>query len=1081
MAEYSQLSTGGVDESVEVLRPEVARCHSCETEYLHVHARFCHICGSPRQEEDEEDAFARLFADVEERSYRAGTQVMVRGEPGTEMLLVAEGTLTVHLDDVDDEPLAELSQGQFCGEGAAVEESSLRTAHVVAKEDTTALVLLRRTVLQLESIWPGLQVALKQLFESRKAGHYDAREESDGPEEMLVSTLSRRVLDQRRENATKTGSGQGLDAILHARSMTTVTIAASRFKRILREKRYRKKMEEFKAKRTRWKQDRQDWVLYAITGLTVITCLVMGGCLGYVAFFRVDWWGRGCLEGEVRARETGVRDLDESSLCHVDESVLDRQMLLVLGSCLLEVIANVLYVVVVDVDLNEWFERTPAHRWAFGALAGAQAARAVGHALFFPECWLVVLSLLSACWLVRGDNLVLRTDVLVIMMIVWPWALALQIIGWLSHYLKDDWPLTGTEIRLVNHSSGCTAVSVDEYGYMNLYLKRLLALLCGIPLCIGSFRLLYTGFLDTKYQVSVSSSSPRSEAFKIVSRNIWYWMAYFWAVQGVLRIDGLVEWHPSESESRLFENTRYSREHGTTHPADAWLHHGGKEVLFDLLMAVFCFVPAILISLFKEKIWTKLNSFFERRQRLKDGAFMAAMMTSEEGTLTQDEMVKLGREKLRRVRWSTIASDRGILARKPGSSADDFDLSEPCDPGDIDFFISHAHKDNHEAKFRVLSGLAERFEEQHGRQPTFWLDTVCIDRRNPSEQLKFQLTSVFVMACDKFLILFSGKWCTRLWCIWELNTVFAMDGDVRRIQVLSLNKPHATAALTRTNSSPETGADWVTPEERLREFDVRDAKCWSKADERKIRSIIGANGRSGQRHFNAIIHRLSGQLSESLRVDRFGVPANKLKRVSRAGWLQKRFGLHQGLERHFFVAVDHHLYEFKDESQRQWLFAISLTEAEVMDEQEDSLRVEFQRNSLDNRNSLDTTAETPGEWHMRCSSQSERDEWVEALQQEIDSSRPARTKSNSSLVASPRGAPAEEPGETLSLGNGKKYHAFLSHDWGRDGSGRNNHARVSIINDMLKKKGIVTWCAEQDFLSPRALPASFTRLVFVQV
>ena len=184
--------------------------------------------------------------------------------------------------------------------------------------------------------------------------------------------------------------------------------------------------------------------------------------------------------------------------------------------------------------------------------------------------------------------------------------------------------------------------------------------------------------------------------------------------------------------------------------------------------------------------------------------------------------------------------------------------------------------------------------------------------------------------------------------------------------MLSLNKPHATAALTRTNSSPETGADWVTPEQRLREFDVRDAKCWSKADERKIRSIIGANGRSGQRHFNAIIHGLSGQLSESLRVDCFGVPANKLKRVSRAGWLQKRFGLHQGLERHYFVALDHHLYEFKDESQRQWLNAISLTEAEVMDEQEDSLRVEFQRNSLDNRNSLDTTAETPGEWHMRC-------------------------------------------------------------------------------------------------------------------
>jgi hypothetical protein len=34
---------------------------------------------------------------------------------------------------------------------------------------------------------------------------------------------------------------------------------------------------------------------------------------------------------------------------------------------------------------------------------------------------------------------------------------------------------------------------------------------------------------------------------------------------------------------------------------------------------------------------------------------------------------------------------------------------------------------------------------------------------------------------------------------------------------------------------------------------------------------------------------------------------------------------------------------------------------------------------------------------------------------------------------------------------------FLSHDWGIDALGRNNHERVAIVNEGLKARGIVTW------------------------
>ena len=36
-------------------------------------------------------------------------------------------------------------------------------------------------------------------------------------------------------------------------------------------------------------------------------------------------------------------------------------------------------------------------------------------------------------------------------------------------------------------------------------------------------------------------------------------------------------------------------------------------------------------------------------------------------------------------------------------------------------------------------------------------------------------------------------------------------------------------------------------------------------------------------------------------------------------------------------------------------------------------------------------------------------------------------------------------------------HVFLSHNWGEDDSGRDNHYRVSLINKELKKLGYQTW------------------------
>ena len=62
---------------------------------------------------------------------------------------------------------------------------------------------------------------------------------------------------------------------------------------------------------------------------------------------------------------------------------------------------------------------------------------------------------------------------------------------------------------------------------------------------------------------------------------------------------------------------------------------------------------------------------------------------------------------------------------------------------------------------------------------------------------------------------------------------------------------------------------------------------------------------------------------------------------------------------------------------------------------------------------------------------------------------------------------------------------FLAHDWGTDEQGRNNHDRVSVVNDALKQLGYKTWFdSEQmtgDIVDKMCDGIDNTRLVLVFV
>ena len=54
----------------------------------------------------------------------------------------------------------------------------------------------------------------------------------------------------------------------------------------------------------------------------------------------------------------------------------------------------------------------------------------------------------------------------------------------------------------------------------------------------------------------------------------------------------------------------------------------------------------------------------------------------------------------------------------------------------------------------------------------------------------------------------------------------------------------------------------------------------------------------------------------------------------------------------------------------------------------------------------------------------------------------------------------------------KRTHVFLTHDWGKDETGRDNHERVAKVNDWLKANGVITWF-DTDRMTGRVVQTMF--------
>jgi hypothetical protein len=134
--------------------------------------------------------------------------------------------------------------------------------------------------------------------------------------------------------------------------------------------------------------------------------------------------------------------------------------------------------------------------------------------------------------------------------------------------------------------------------------------------------------------------------------------------------------------------------------------------------------------------------------------------------------------------------------------------------------------DDGELKRQEIIKFSEEFRRRNGRYPTFWFDKVCINMADSDDHRAITVLPVTIGACDKVLVLLSPSYLKRIWCIWELQAVFAFclrELAVDRIVVVDAG---GGAALQRDAQT----------------WSLDDAHCFDPNEELRLRGLADVIG-----------------------------------------------------------------------------------------------------------------------------------------------------------------------------------------------------------------------------------------------
>lgn len=114
------------------------------------------------------DLLERLSQQAKAMTFLPGDKIIGEGEKGDSLYIITHGQVSIYKDAHENEPIAELRDGDFVGEMALLEDQ-VRTANVKALKPTTLLRLTRKDVLSMAENELELKARLEQISSFRKS------------------------------------------------------------------------------------------------------------------------------------------------------------------------------------------------------------------------------------------------------------------------------------------------------------------------------------------------------------------------------------------------------------------------------------------------------------------------------------------------------------------------------------------------------------------------------------------------------------------------------------------------------------------------------------------------------------------------------------------------------------------------------------------------------------------------------------------------------------------------------------------------------------------------------------------------
>lgn len=219
-----------------------------------------------------------------------------------------------------------------------------------------------------------------------------------------------------------------------------------------------------------------------------------------------------------------------------------------------------------------------------------------------------------------------------------------------------------------------------------------------------------------------------------------------------------------------------------------------------------------------------------------EGLRVASAIAALLGRRGVEESLRKGQQLFRCVRCDQLTPQMLATGQPDTSYAG---LSEPAQFGEVDAFLSHSWHDSPPDKWEALQAWRAAFKAANaGREPTVWLDKLCLDQTNIDESL--QSLPVFLSGCKELIVLAGETYLTRLWCIVELFVFLETGGKLPNLHMRLLG-----------NSQEQC----LTLCQSFRHFDAAQVTCTREDDKERLLAFVEA-AFGDLDHFSAEVRKI---------------------------------------------------------------------------------------------------------------------------------------------------------------------------------------------------------------------------------